>query len=89
MGGKAVGILFTSKKKLLAGACSVALAMGCLLPSPASAATYLVSNDAQLRAAISAANGDGDANAVIRMTAAFAVSATALPVATKPITIDT
>ncbi|MBB3147592.1 autotransporter-associated beta strand protein [Phyllobacterium trifolii] len=89
MGGKAVGILFTSKKKLLAGACSVALAMGCLLPSPASAATYLVSNDAQLRAAITAANGDGDPNAVIRMTAAFTIGVSALPTPTKPMTIDT
>jgi fibronectin-binding autotransporter adhesin len=89
MGGKAVGILFTSKKKLLAGACSVALAIGSLLPSQASAATYLVSNDAQLRAAITAANGDGDPNAVIRMTAAFTIGVSALPTPTKPMTIDT
>ncbi|UXN60043.1 autotransporter outer membrane beta-barrel domain-containing protein [Phyllobacterium zundukense] len=57
--------------------------------STASAATYLVANDAQLRAAITAANGDGDPNALIRMTAAFSVGATALPTPTKPMTIDT
>jgi hypothetical protein len=89
MNGSALGILLTSKKKLLAGACSVALAIGGLLRSPASAATYLVSNDAQLRAAITAANGDGDPNALIQMTAAFSIGVSALPVATKPITIDT
>ncbi len=89
MNGSAFGILFTSKEKLLAGACSVALAMGCLLPSPASAATYLVSNETQLRNAITAANGDGDPNALIQMTAAFSIGVSALPVATKPITIDT
>jgi fibronectin-binding autotransporter adhesin len=89
MGGKAVGILFTSKENLLAGACTVALAIGCLLPSPASAANYLVSNDTQLRNAITAANADGDANAVIRMTAAFTVGVTALPTPTKPMTVDT
>jgi autotransporter-associated beta strand protein len=89
MNGSAFGILFTSKEKLLAGACSVALAVGYLLPSPASAATYLVANDAQLRAAINAANGDGDPNAVIRMTAAFSIQQLQLPTPTKPMTIDT
>ncbi|MBZ9601963.1 hypothetical protein [Phyllobacterium chamaecytisi] len=87
MSGKAVGILFTSKEKLLAGACSIALAMGCLLPSQASAATYLVSNDTQLRAAIAAANADGDSTATIVVTSSFAVTNTALPSPAKPITI--
>ena len=88
MDGSAFGILFTRKEKLLAGACSVALSIGCLLPSPASAATYFVANDAQLRAAITAANSDGDSTATIVVTSSFAVTNTAWPSPAKPITID-
>ena len=64
------------------------MAIGCLPPSPASAATYLVANDAQLRAAIAAANGDGDPTATIVVTSSFAVTNTAWPSPAKPITVD-
>jgi fibronectin-binding autotransporter adhesin len=57
--------------------------------TPASAATYLVSNETELRNAITSANADGDATATIKMTGSFAISATSLAATTKPITIDT
>ncbi|EUB96924.1 hypothetical protein PMI07_001258 [Rhizobium sp. CF080] len=57
--------------------------------TPASAATYLVSNETELRNAITSANADGDATATIKMTGSFAISSTSLTATTKPITIDT
>ncbi|KRE22621.1 hypothetical protein ASE66_25895 [Bosea sp. Root483D1] len=57
--------------------------------SPASAATYFVSTDGQLRAAMTAANGDGDPSSTIVMTASFPSGSASFPTATKPITIDT
>jgi hypothetical protein len=77
-----------TRNALLAGVCTSALAIAFSI-YPASAATYLVSNETQLRNAITTANADGDPNAVIRMTAVFSIGAAALPVATKPMTIDT
>lgn len=71
---------------LLAGVSGAAIAC---LPGAASAATYFVSTDSELRAAITAANGDGDSNSTIVMTASFATASTSLPVPTKSITIDT
>ncbi|MGX9144308.1 autotransporter-associated beta strand repeat-containing protein [Mesorhizobium sp. 128a] len=60
-----------------------------MLPGAAAAATYLVSTDGELRAAITAANGDGDSSSTIVMTASFATASGQLPVPTKSITIDT
>ncbi|AZO28843.1 autotransporter outer membrane beta-barrel domain-containing protein [Mesorhizobium sp. M1B.F.Ca.ET.045.04.1.1] len=71
---------------LLAGVSGAAIAC---LPGAASAATYFVSTDSELRAAITAANGDGDSSSTIVMTASFATASTSLPVPTKSITIDT
>ncbi|CAN7151498.1 autotransporter domain-containing protein [Bosea sp. LjRoot90] len=53
------------------------------------AATYFVSTDGQLRAAMTAANGDGDPSSTIVLTASFASGVGNLPIATKPVTIDT
>src|SRR3569832_1993249 len=52
------------------------------------AADYTASNQAELQAAISAANADAVPSATIRLTASFAISPASLPVTTKPITID-
>ena len=79
---------FGTRNALLAGECASALALA-YVSSPASAATYTVSNDTELRDAITTANADGDSSATIQLTADFAVSATNLPPPTKPITIDT
>ena len=73
------------KGALLGGICSVALATAW---SPASAATYLVANDAQLRQAILDANADGDANSTITLTGSFALTNVTLPSPTKPIAIE-
>jgi len=73
---------------LLAGASGVAIA--CLFPGAASAATYFVSNEIQLTAAINAANADGDPSSSIVMTNSFGVTApNTLPVPTKSLSIDT
>lgn len=68
----------------------IALAVSLLFPLGASAAEYLVSSEAEFRAALIAANADPDSTATIRLTASFSIAAagiTAVP--TKPITIDT
>lgn len=78
---------YAARARLLAGVSCVAIA--CWLPARAMAASYLVSTDAELRAAITAANGDGDPSSTITLTSSFAVSVGALPTASKPITIDT
>ncbi|MGR9205171.1 autotransporter family protein [Rhizobium leguminosarum] len=57
--------------------------------TPASAATYTASNEAQLNAAITAANADPDTTATIQLTTSFSVSSAALNAPGKPITIDT
>jgi fibronectin-binding autotransporter adhesin len=74
---------------LLAGAGVAALTLALLHATPVRAAEYLVANDAQLRAAITAANADADPSATIVLTGSFAVANTNLPLVTKPITIDT
>jgi hypothetical protein len=66
-----IGNQNSSKTALLAGVCTAALAIACSFDSPASAATYLVSNDTELRNAITTANGDGDASATIVLTSSF------------------
>lgn len=73
---------------LLAGVSGVAMA--CWLPGEAFAASYMVSNEAELAAAINAANADGDPSSSIVMTQSFSVlGTTTLPAPTKPLTIDT
>lgn len=88
VGGRDAGMRYIGKTALLAGVSGAALAIACLMPAPALAATYYVSNDGQLRSAITAANGDGDPSSTIVMTADFTTAIGNLPTATKPITID-
>lgn len=83
------GIRFFEKQTLLAGVSLAALLLGSCLVSPALGAEYLVSNDAELRNAITSANADGDATATIKLTAGFSTTGSILPTPTKPITIDT
>lgn len=89
MGGGAVGMGKFRNRNLLAGVSCAALALGGVVPSEALAATYTVGNEAQLNAAITAANADPDPTATIQLTTSFSVSNTALNAAGKPITIDT
>lgn len=83
------GIRFCEKQTLLAGVSLAALLLGSCLVSPALGAEYLVSNDTELRNAITSANADGDATATIKLTAGFSTTGSTLPTPTKPITIDT
>lgn len=53
------------------------------------AANYTAGTDAELRAAINAANASVDASSTITLTGNFAMSTALLPVPTKAITIDT
>jgi fibronectin-binding autotransporter adhesin len=65
-------------------------AIACLLPGAAPAATYMVSNETELTAAINAANADGDPSSSIVMTNSFGVTApNTLPLPTKSLSIDT
>ncbi len=73
-------------RTLLAGVSALA----CWLPGVASAATYLVSNETELTAAVNAANADGDPSSSIVMTQSFNVTApNNLPTPTKSLSIDT
>ncbi|MHC2215503.1 outer membrane autotransporter protein [Rhizobium leguminosarum] len=76
------------KRQLLSGICLAALTLASFA-TPASAATYTASNEAQLNAAITAANADPDTTATIQLTTSFSVSSAALNAPGKPITIDT
>lgn len=76
------------RRHLLAGVSCATLALSYAV-SPASAADYEVSNETELRNAITAANADPDATATITLTSSFTVSNTAFPLPTKPMTIDT
>ncbi|WP_246642746.1 autotransporter family protein [Rhizobium laguerreae] len=66
-----------------------ALTLGCPFVTPVSAATYTANSEAQLNAAITAANADPDPTATIQLTTSFSVSSAALNAPGKPITIDT
>lgn len=77
-----------ARRTLLCSASLAALALASF-SAAALAATYTASNDAELRALIAVANGDGDPTSTIVLTASFATNTTSLPQATKPITIDT
>ncbi|MBY5751500.1 autotransporter outer membrane beta-barrel domain-containing protein [Rhizobium leguminosarum] len=79
----------TRKKKLLSGICLAALTLGCPFVTPVSAATYTANSEAQLNAAITAANADPDPTATIQLTTSFSVSSAALNAPGKPITLDT
>ena len=72
-------------------ASSITLAVALLFPVGASAGEYTASNLAELQAAVAAANADGDANAIIRLTGSFTLNTTltGVPTPTKPITLDT
>ncbi len=88
MGGGATGIV--GKRNLLAGVSIAALAIACCLPTPVSAGEYTAATRGELDDQIRAANADGDASSIIRLTGNVGVGApTSLAVATKPITIDT
>jgi len=67
----------------------VALLLGCVASSPVLAASYFVSNETELRNAITAANASPDASSTITLNNSFAVSGTSIPALTKPITFDT
>ena len=88
-GGDFLGIRNARKKLLIAGVCSVALAMAGALSVPAAAETYFVSTAGELRDSITAANADGDPSSTIVMTANFGVDGVGLPGATKTLMIDT
>lgn len=87
MGGGAAGI--AGKRNLMAGVSWAALAIAGLVPLDALARTYTAGSEAQLNAAITAANADPDPTATIQLTATFAVTSTPLIAPSKPITIDT
>lgn len=71
-------------------ASSITLAVALLFPAGASAAEYLVTNETEFRAAVTAANSDGDPTATIRLGASFALTInTTIPSLTKPLTLDT
>ncbi len=90
MGGGAAGIETTGKRTLLAGVSVAALAVGCCLPTPVSAGEYRAATRGELDDQIRAANANGDANPIIKLTGNVGVGApTSLATATKPITIDT
>lgn len=86
--GKAARSRAHRKGELLA-LTSLALAVGCGLPGHAKAASYTVTSQAQLIAAINAANADPDANATITLGSNITLAAVTLPSPTKPMTIDT
>ncbi|TWT12653.1 autotransporter domain-containing protein [Reyranella sp. CPCC 100927] len=79
----------TARAGLLSGVSCVALTIACWFPPPASAADFPVSNDTELRAAITAANAHPDASSTITLTASFVAANAQLPAAAKPITINT
>ncbi|MGX1786919.1 autotransporter domain-containing protein [Bosea sp. NPDC055332] len=76
--------------KFLRTASLIVLALGCGTGSQALAATYLVSNETELRNAIAAANASPDASSTIVFTQSFTVTtAPNLATPTKALTIDT
>jgi len=86
--GNTVGTRVARQGEWLAFA-SLALAIAGALPDHAAAASYTVSNQAQLVGAINAANADSDPSATITLTGNIALNAGTLPSPTKPMTIDT
>lgn len=72
-------------------ASSITLAVALLFPMAASAGEYFASSLAELQAAVTAANADGDATATIRLSADVTMPGGAWSIGTpaKPITLDT
>ena len=72
-------------------ASSITLAVALLFPMAASAGEYFASSLAELQAAVTAANADGDASATIRLSADVTMPGGAWSIGTpaKPITLDT
>lgn len=69
---------------------SITVAVALLFPLGASAAEYLVSSDAELRAALAAAASDGDPTSTIRLTTNVTLTSTATFTGpSKPIIFDT
>ncbi|MBD3815802.1 MAG: hypothetical protein IE913_05010 [Halothiobacillus sp.] len=69
---------------------SLALAVACALPGHAVAAVYIVSTQAELFAAINAANAGSDPGSTIQLSGDLALTtSTMLPTPNKPLTIDT
>lgn len=83
------GQFANGRRRLLLGAGGMAVTLAMLLPGQAMAGTYTAGTESELQTAIANANADADASATITLTSNFSVSSTALPGATKPITIDT
>jgi fibronectin-binding autotransporter adhesin len=75
--------------RLLAGAGVAALTLALLHAAPVRAAEYPVTTYGDLIAAINTVNGNADPNPTIVLTGDMVVTSTALPLITKPITIDT
>ncbi len=86
MGGDMVS---RTKSTQLGGVSVAALALVCLQAPSVLAADYTANSDAQLRAAIAAANLSADPTFTITLTGNFAVSTTPLPDTAKTITINT
>ncbi|MDG2528966.1 autotransporter outer membrane beta-barrel domain-containing protein [Caulobacter endophyticus] len=75
---------------LWADASALALGAAILAPQAATAATFTASNEAELKAAILAANASADVSSIIRLTQAITLSdPSTMPAALKPITIET
>ncbi|MBB3660652.1 fibronectin-binding autotransporter adhesin [Rhizobium sp. BK650] len=89
MGFGAVGKDIRAKTGLLASVNLALLAFFCWPPSAATAREYRVSNETELRDAITAANTDGESSAIIKLTSTFPLSGAVLPTPAKPITIYT
>lgn len=69
---------------------TLALAMACAFPGLAHAASYSVTSEAELIAAINAANASPDANSTITFLNSITLSASGtLPAPVKPLTVDT
>jgi len=67
----------------------VALAIGCCIPLPATAANYTAGTQAQPQADIALANATSDPNPVITLTANISITGAISPSSASPITIDT
>ncbi len=74
---------------LLSSVSFSAIVLSCLSPTPACAADYVVTNETELRNAITSSNASGDPSSTIVMANSFSISAGILPEPTSPISIDT
>jgi len=75
---------------LWAGASALALGAAILAPQAATAATFTASTEAELKAAIEAANASADVSSIIQLTQAITLSdPSSMPAAQKGITIQT